>query len=51
MSPQLGDLLALAPRERDALACAQRVLPRVLALVGAEKGSIFLMSGQRWCNA
>ena len=47
MSPQLDDLLALASREHDALACAQRVLPRVLALVGAEKGSIFLMSGQQ----
>lgn len=46
MTPQLLDLLADVSRERDAPAIAQKVLPIALGLTGAERGSIFLMSGQ-----
>ncbi len=47
MTPQTLDLLAAAAREPDAPAVAQKVLPLILSQCGAERGSIFLMSGQQ----
>lgn len=47
MDPHILDLLAHAARESDAPGIAEKVLPLIVAQVDAERGSLFLMSGQQ----
>jgi DNA-binding transcriptional regulator YiaG len=47
MNAALLELLDIAAQCRTPLTMAEKLLPRLLSYVGAERGSIFLLSGER----
>lgn len=47
MNSELADLVAVAAQEGNARADALKVLPRIVSYVGAERGSLFLLSGDQ----
>ena len=47
MSLTLGELLEVIKQHSDAQTMAVKVLPSILAYVGAENGSLILLAGDR----
>ncbi len=47
MNSALADLVAAAAKEGNARADALKVLPQIVSYVGAERGSLFLLSGDQ----
>ena len=47
MSPTLGELLEIVRLQTDVQTMAVKVLPAILSHLGAENGSLILLSGDR----